>query len=666
LTATLIVRVLASETHAPLRSVHVSVFPKNHAGGDGAQWVDRSKGTRADALRPDESGSCEFTLAPGDDLTVLVHGDNEQSGSDRQNIPALALLERREVVVELPTQADLAFFGRVVSRADGHPVIDARIRAIRSQLSFARTANGSVQDQWSEEELGAAVSDSDGRFDFRLESWKRPHLRVEADGYSPSIVVPLAGHASPNAAQLVPLDAAARIKAHVLDSAGGAVPEARVVLMCQGYLSQLPTDFSSSLDIPDPEWAAVSDSQGWCFVEGLSPEVKLTVRVDQRGQTILKDDRPIVLKSGETRELELRVGSSCRLTGSVLDQEGKPVGSQELWLLHAQRDQPRFLERFDTLRDPTKTRTDEKGRFAFENVLAGKWWLAPALIENPATLFDPGAVAPLTTVVEIPADATSFEVVVKVQRGLFIGGRVLDSEEKPVPKAGVFARSTEGSCVVNVQANEAGEFAAGPLVPGEYALAAGANGFSISQMVKANCGDRDVLLRLRSGGAISGNVTMADTGSSSVASVVAAMKTEEEDGFHMRGSGDDGSFKFDGLKPGDWSVTAYTTGGLIGVARGVTVRSGVTTEHILVRLEPGGRVRIRYEGEANYASFRLRSMDCYIAGAGVARGTSVVQVVPAGQLSVYRLPSGTGRGFKQRVVEVGVGEEKELVFHDED
>src|SRR5262249_9384581 len=154
--------------------------------------------------------------------------------------------------------------------------------------------NGPGREVWSEDQLGKAESDSDGRFEFTLASWKGPHLRVEADGYSLALVIPLAGHDTPGTAQAILLDAEARIRAHVLDPAGGAISEAKVVLTCEAYLLHRLHDFSLSLDIPDPEWVGISDEQGRCVIEEVPPGVQLKVRVNLRGQPLFKDDHALM------------------------------------------------------------------------------------------------------------------------------------------------------------------------------------------------------------------------------------------------------------------------------------------------------------------------------------------------------------------------------------
>src|SRR6185295_20276367 len=96
----------------------------------------------------------------------------------------------------------------------------------------------------------------------------------------------------------------------------------------------------------------------------------------------------------------------------------------------------------------------------------GKWLLGPAAERQDWDPPDPQGLAPLAQVVEVLEGTPQQEVLVAVQRGLYIRGRVLDPDGKPAAKIFVMGNAEVATWPLQTESGEDGAFALGPLVPG--------------------------------------------------------------------------------------------------------------------------------------------------------------------------------------------------------
>ena len=101
----------------------------------------------------------------------------------------------------------------------------------------------------------------------------------------------------------------------------------------------------------------------------------------------------------------------------------------------------------------------------------------------------------------------------------------------------------------------------------------------------------------------------------------------------------------------------------MGVARGVSIAGGSETKDLVVKVEPGGRIRVRYAGSAPRAFFRIVQDQSAVAGGTLESHDGSVELVPAGKMTVS-LRVNAQEKPRERVIEVQVGEEKEIVFED--
>jgi Carboxypeptidase regulatory-like domain len=668
--ATLIVHVVAKETGRPVKSVHVNLFPKAFEEGFTAASVERSKGTMHEGLRPDEAGEVDFIVKPGKDLRLSLFNETLEAGSTELDVASLMLGERREVRLEVPTQNDLTFHGRVVSSVARSPLAGANIQAVSANRSFVSSGSEPGHEEWSRTKLGEATSDSDGFFELTLAKWKSPHLRVEADGYALALVIPTTGHETLDTARTIELDPAASLRVRIIDASGAPIVGAWVELETPGYSfnrseeQRLMWSFGS---LPPERWKSQSAPDGRCEITKLPPGIPITLEIIQNGRVLKREADPLTLKSSEERELEFRIGSGCTLNGQMLDQDGHSVGMQEVWMQKFMFEEQTYFKPHSAKEVVAKATTDSRGLFVLKDVPAGKWRIGPAAVRNHWEPPKEDALAPFGQVVDV-GDGPSQDVTLQVYRGLYIRGVVVDPKNNPVSKCFVNAGQDEDFLVLNTLSGKDGTFALGPLVPGTYVLMGEGGGHAPSEPIRAEAGQREVSIRLRAGGSLSGRVVDAQSGEGCKAELTITPQHPRTGAF---GSGmitwtnPDGTFMHDGLEPDLYGIAALTADGRIGILPSVPAAPDAKPGDLVISVAPGGRLRLRYDGAKPEVMVGIKS-----------RGVTVgfPQPVESGKALEKRVPQGTlvielrfeGQAEPRTMsVEFAAGEEKEVVIHDE-
>jgi Carboxypeptidase regulatory-like domain len=658
--ATLSVVARSKESSAPLAGVRILVWPIPAEAGFGIAGGSTSSASFGTSPVTDNSGHAQITVPSRRTFSLVAQQDDDLSAPVKQMIEPLAPGETREIEVLLATEADLHFVGRVVEDStgaalaqawvtcgDGEDLVALSFDPIHPLAELARPGT----------DLHRFEVDGEGCFELDARSWKDQVVRVDAEDHAWALVELAAGHATRSNAFEVRLARTAQLE--VLALGPGRIPlaGARLRLSTESYeVSQTLSSFG--LFMPEPvRWSLESAADGRARFDAVPPRVTLRLEAAAPDSTTYRVvSEPPPLEPGEVRTLEIAIGAGARILGTMLLANGQPVSGAEIWMRPWQGP---FSAYFSTYQENEVrvSRTNSEGSFVFEDVPDGEWVIAP----KPE-----GAHAAVPERVTIADGHADRDVVMTVFEDLFIRGTVLDPNGEP---AAAFVAAF-GRLLKNAQADKEGRYSLGPLAPGKYtvqAMGAGA-AYSRSQPVEAQAGASDVNLTLSFGGCMAGSVVDASTGEVTKARVTVAPQRDSPEvglgGAGAIGSSDsEGKFAFDGLDPGVYSVSASTSGGGCAVAKDLRLDSGTRIEGLVLRVRPGGRVRVRYEGPESVAQIRVYDGVAVVALDGVRRGTDSTWVVTTGKL-VVQCTEGFGADLRRQEQEVTVeaGKLAEVVF----
>jgi hypothetical protein len=537
------------------------------------------------------------------------------------------------------------------------------------------SGNERGEEEWTSENLGEVSSGSDGSFHVGIETWKRPHLRIGAEGFADRVVVPTSGHESADKRQTIELSPQASLSATVLDASGSPLPGVTVELSAPGYeLNHSDEDDESFphewVDLPDAQWKAETGPDGRCVVSALPPKIQMSVEVRRDGNVLRREPNACKLEPGQNREVEWRIGSGCTLDGLALDQDGKPVANQKILLLKAENSMG-YFEPYSDRETTASTLTNGEGRFTFKDVPEGTWVLGPAPGRRSRDSPIEGEPAPLPQEVKVGSEPT-LELVLHVYRGLYIRGVVVGPDGGKVPDAFIQAGPDEISWGISGQAGKDGSFALGPLGPGSFTLVANVmEKFAPSEPVRAEVGRTDVVLQLRAGGGMRGIVVDALSGAGCLAELYVNAEQAQRESFPLgMGFGSatkgDGKFEHLGLLPGAYGLAAQTSDGRFGILPSVNVAANATAEGLTIRVSPGGKLRFRREGVGSDLVVTVTSQGVPVDFPEIVKtGSTLEKRAPSGPL-VVQVRKDLKDTPKLKMVDLAAGETKEVVLHDDD
>jgi len=324
--------------------------------------------------------------------------------------------------------------------------------------------------------------------------------------------------------------------------------------------------------------STVSHPDGTYELKGLKAgEYELSARSNAVGAFV--DRVKVTLADGDQKTLDLELVNEGRISGIVVDQQGKPLGGA--WVS------------FNSAKtaDGAECGADTSGAFVCTRLRGGEYKADVYLSAESRVRMRPAhSVFPLVALKD--NKATAADVRLEVQRDeLSISGRVVDASGAPVPDARVDALATETGDQARFDTwtpypraitDQNGAFELRGLVGRAYALRArtGTGAEGITKDVAA--GRRDVVVTVAKSGTIEGTL-VGFTGTPAVYVYKVGLK----DGFSpatLQGN----RFSIDGLAPGNYVVSASTLAE--GETKIVEVRSSQTatltlTSHGSGRLE---------------------------------------------------------------------------------
>lgn len=573
---------------------------------------------------------------------------------------------------EESAQDETRFWGRLVDRETGYGIADAWVE-FHGRTGIGPAGRGVVGE-------GERVrSDPEGHFELTAPAEGGQVMECEPAGYGRIVFKLTEGHATRATAQVLALVRAASWSVVVQDAEDGPLAGVELELFAPTYSLARPEGHFVSGRSRGVEFSGITDGSGRAEFTQLPAEVPLKLEATWNGRTLPQPDA-LVLEPGEVRADVLRLFGRATLRVRVVDQLGVSLAGRDLWLLRDQRGGAAPDERMafsssnqgDVVQE---TRSDGEGLATFEQLTSGDWWvgIAPAgrdsrrasrllaaLLEGTPSKELERAVVPLARPFRVTPETGELELELVAHRGAFITGEVSGIEEDR-QRTRVRAKTDAYRAFLWTEVDAQGRFVLGPLMEGSYELSASERlGGLHAPGVLAHAGDRDVRLELQQGGAFSGRIVDAATGEPAAGGLVVWSPPPR---FHLSlGFANDGREEFSstGLAPSTYDLTARTPDGRVGTLRGVEVRPGSSREDLVVRVQPGGRLRIRYFGPSTYANYHVYDGTTVVAANGLHRGTSELETVPAAKLRVEL--DAHAAGTHERVLFVRPGESAEVVF----
>jgi hypothetical protein len=617
--AQLVVHVVAMETGAPLANVALRCAPLADVSSfEDGPWVST-----------DELGRAAFAPAPQVALHLFARASSWEARDELREIAALAAGEVRTLELALQTREDLRIQGRVVDAATHAGLGGALIRL--DDFASWSGSGGGFDAPGSAETKSAA----DGSFELGLRSWAPGVVRVRCAGFGMAMQSTALLSGDARAPWLVELETEAVLELALSGQTANHALRVRAGVESFQLLTQAgPWNFRWS---PDPCFETSVDADGNARIGGWPAHVSFQLSVLE-GERELLHASAARLASGETRRVELALKPSLRVEGEVRDGTGRTVANVELWALQASG----FLERYFGLFDKPqfRTHTDEQGRFQFAELESGEWAIGPA----PTPMFAAsGTETPSTCVaraVTLAAGAPAERLDFVLAHGLYIRGRVHTEDGARVPAATVVASSLQGRGSVFVISDPLGAFSVGPLLEGEYSLAAlGSLGSARASAPQfAIAGAENVLLVVSNGGSLRGRISWPEN--ELPHSYWIAFQPRFPGGLPSSWSSTAphaGEFLRDGLDPGRYTLIARTQAGWVGVLDEVEVESGRESALPLIQLSKSAELELRLEGESPMEIVELWRGEAFLGRCHLERGAQWLESLPTGALRIRHI-----------------------------
>lgn len=614
-TALIRVRVVAEETGAPLAQESVEAQPLEDAAwlrsGEPPSFASVMAAKRTDAF-----GNVEFTIEACRVHTLFL-SESPQRGS--LEVPALDPGATHECELRIKALADVLFVGRV---------IDAQTQAVIGGAVISSVASPGRD---GELEFDPLRSDDQGYFVVAVKSWTPRLLRVEASGYVWTVLRAERGHGTHSRAREIALLRPASAEITVLEN-DLALAGAQVTLATKSYHLQSRFGVGPSHYDDDPEWSATADASGVARFEALPPRAPFEIRVAGGGDLHVQRDA-FTLEPAEARRLEVRLGQGVTLRGRLETSRGEAIADAEIWRLAAWTSWPFTLEpdmaRFSFSDGVSKTRSDSDGRFTFERVHAGEWWVGAAPDDERERALRP---APIAQHVVVRGDEGVLDVVVRTDVGLYISGKVLPATDAPAWRLVSASNELLGSWALGI-ADTDGAFELGPLLRAEYLVRCGGGDgdAGVANDVTVFAGASDVALELRRGGSlrarvapIGGELVDADLSLRGLSGHRAPTYVATEEGVRTFGA----------LPPGVYDLRAKTANGYFALRSGIVVGAEGPAVDVVLQLERGARVEVLYRGPESRCGCALFLGETIVDWTSVERGTVGHLVSPAGAVEL--------------------------------
>jgi hypothetical protein len=463
-------------------------------------------------------------------------------------------------------------------------------------LQPPRALRGSVVDRPTRQPLAgawvwvegfpscSARAGKDGKYSLALPGFAEARLRAAASGYRPeALAVGTAPPAEVPVLALTPVPgrpASDRLalSGRVVDPAGDPVAGAS--------LQALPVTGLESGGLAAGR-EAVTSSDGSFSLSGFREGEALTLRVEKKGFAVRTMQG---LQVPVPEPLTLVLTPAARITGTVVDESGNPLGGAKLLLSQDLGD--------DSAQGPRRrlvsaAETDREGRFELAGLAPGRFRLAAL---SSGFLPETG---PRITLVE-GEGIEGIEIVLR--RGAVIEGRISIPDGSPAAGAKVVVLDTEEESGLGLVgrpgavSDREGRYEIGGVSEGDHTVLADLNGFQPARgQIRVEAGANRLDLRLEEGFEVSGRVSGPE--GPVPGAVLRLLPQQEGSTAPFPGStGSDGAFRFPAVAEGRYRVEVEKPGYAMASTSLEVQVEGAPVTNLEVKLERGGAVAGRILG----------------------------------------------------------------------
>ncbi|HET6201875.1 MAG TPA: carboxypeptidase regulatory-like domain-containing protein [Planctomycetota bacterium] len=338
-----------------------------------------------------------------------------------------------------------------------------------------------------------------------------------------------------------------------------------------------------------------SDEAGNWFLGGVRPgnAFLLAARAEGEGPAVRTG---IDVLEGKEVRLDLALPAEGAIAGTVVDEAGRPIAGAKVDA-KAGGDPSTLLAMGDH-----KVDASEDGSFRLGGLAAGEFGVSAE---------KDGWKRSKRIKVRVEEGATAKGISLVLPEGNSISGRVLDPKGATAKGVAVYAgfemkafsmpdpETLAGGTKGYATTKEDGSFRIGGLGKGPFRIRAKAPDESSADASGVKPGTKDLELRLRAPGGLAGIVVDAKTGlpvpAFSLRTLQTALGMLEVKGREKEFHSEEGAFKWTGLPPGTYTISARAAREGHAPARleNLVVKEGVTTPGLVIELQPEAAVRGR-------------------------------------------------------------------------
>lgn len=316
-------------------------------------------------------------------------------------------------------------------------------------------------------------SEGDGNFVLGDPQVKNGLLRFEAEGFGCTFQ---SLQESPRNSPLLPpvyvLKRSASLSGQILSPNGQPAQNFFVRIT-----EEFPFPLSSKKQLAPPPLQAQTDLYGKFHLAEIPANRKLRMTVFGNG-IVEELPQTYVLPPGAHEICNWHLGQSTIIHGQVVDNFGVAVPDVTIELRPSSLPQSAIPGSIHSLSGmpsgkALRTRCNAQGYFEFPKVLPGRWLVGAATYPRPHSTpgdFQDFFVSPTAVLVEVLVGTGPIHVALPVQRGQWILGKLLNEDGLPIPHAEIRAHHLRSPARRRVLSTAGGQFALGPLPPGEYKL----------------------------------------------------------------------------------------------------------------------------------------------------------------------------------------------------